>query len=210
MGKRKIQVETDNSNWQAPKTRKKRKPMTEKQRVAAAKRLEVARAKRAEKNPDYGKSGIHPTLRDLPDDHPCSPKKVKVWIKTQKGLANAERAGVRQGIKGAYSRQCTHEAYIRSMVKYLRDGDWTDNYWGEHQEKKTRWKCVALAYDKDGNVKRDIGTYYPDMGMVYTQEMFNEDKGNEDTKARKPRKRNTGTVEKKKRKSPRRRSRKTT
>ena len=210
MGKRKIQVETDNSNWQAPKTRKKRKPMTEKQRVAAAKRLEVARAKRAEKNPDYGQSGIHPTLRDLPDDHPCSPKKVKVWIKTQKGLANAERAGVRQGIKGAYARQCTHEAYIRSMVNYLRDGDWTDNYWGEHQEKKTRWKCVALAYDKDGNVKRDIGTYYPDMGMVYTQEMFNEDKGNEDTKARKPRKRNTGPVEKKKRKSPRRRSRKTT
>ena len=99
MGKRKIQVETDNSNWKAPKIRKKRKPMTEKQRVAA---------------------------------------------------------------------------------------------------------------DKDGNPKRDIGTYYPDMGMVYTQEMFNEDRGNENTKARKPRKRNTGTVEKKKRKSPRRRSRKTT
>ena len=52
MAKRKIQVETDNSNWQAPKTRKKRKPMSEEQRAAAAKRLEKARAKRAEKNPD--------------------------------------------------------------------------------------------------------------------------------------------------------------
>ena len=201
MVKRKIVVETDNSSWEAPKkARKKRKPMTEKQRVAAAKRLEKAREKRAEKNPDYGHSGIHPTLRDLPDEHPAHPKKVKVWIKTQKGLANAERAGVRQGIKGAYARQCMHEAYVRSMVKYLRDGDWVDNFFGEHQEKRIKWKCVALAYDKDGNVKRDIGTYYPDMGMVYT-----EDNENENTKTRKPRKRNTGTVDKKKRKSPKRR-----
>ena len=78
MVKRKIVVETDNSSWEAPKkTRKKRKPMTEKQRVAAAKRLEKAREKRAEKNPDYGQSGIHPTLRDLPDEHPAHPKKVE-------------------------------------------------------------------------------------------------------------------------------------
>ena len=204
MVKRKIVVETDNSSWEAPKkARKKRKPMTEKQRVAAAKRLEKAREKRAEKNPDYGQSGIHPTLRDLPDEHPAHPKKVKVWIKTQKGLANAERAGVRQGIKGAYARQCTHEAYVRSMVKYLRDGDWVDNFFGEHQEKRIKWKCVALAYDKDGNVKRDIGTYYPDMGMVYTEDERNE---NENTETRTPRrKRNTGTVDKKKRKSPKRR-----
>ena len=204
MVKRKIVVETDNSSWEAPKkTRKKRKPMTEKQRVAAAKRLEKAREKRAEKNPDYGQSGIHPTLRDLPDEHPAHPKKVKVWIKTQKGLANAERAGVRQGIKGAYARQCMHEAYVRSMVKYLRDGDWVDNFFGEHQEKRIKWRCVALAYEKDGNPKRDIGTYYPDMGMVYTEDERNE---NENTETRTPRrKRNTGTVDKKKRKSPKRR-----
>ena len=204
MVKRKIVVETDNSSWEAPKkTRKKRKPMTEKQRVAAAKRLEKAREKRAEKNPDYGHSGIHPTLRDLPDEHPAHPKKVKVWIKTQKGLANAERAGLRQGIKGAYARQCMHEAYVRSMVKYLRDGDWVDNFFGEHQEKRIKWRCVALAYEKDGNPKRDIGTYYPDMGMVYTEDERNE---NENTETRTPRrKRNTGTVDKKKRKSPKRR-----
>ena len=202
MVKRKIVVETDNSSWEAPKkARKKRKPMTEKQRVAAAKRLEKAREKRAEKNPDYGQSGIHPTLRDLPDDHFAHPKKVKQWIKTQKELESAERAGVRQGIKGAYARQCMHEAYIRSMVKYLRDGDWVDNFFGEHQEKRIKWKCVALAYDKDGNVKRDVGTWYPDIGMVYTEEVFNEDKGIENVrKKRKKRKRsnNSRAVEKKK------------
>ena len=176
MAKKKITVTTDNSEWRAPKKRKPRKPMTEEQRAAAAKRLEKARAKRAEKNPDYGQSGIHPTLRDLSDDHPTQPKKVKQWIKTQKELASTERAGVRQGIKGAYARQCNHEGYVRNMQRYLRDGDWIDNFYGEHQEKKIQWKCVAMAYDKDGNPKRDVGVWYPDIG-VYSQEMFNEDKG---------------------------------
>ena len=56
--RKKITVQTDNSNWQAPKKRKPRKPMSEEQRVAAAARLEKAREKRKEKNPDYGQSGV--------------------------------------------------------------------------------------------------------------------------------------------------------
>ena len=179
MAKHKIVVETDNSNWQAPKTRKKRKPMSEEQRAAAAKRLEKAREKRAEKNPDYGHSGIHPTLRDLPDEHNAHPKKVKQWIKTQKELASAERAGVKQGIKGAVARLANHEGYIRNMQRYLRDGDWVDNFYGEHQEKKMGWRCVALSYYDDGTPKRNVGTYYPDMGCVYTQEMLEEENGYE-------------------------------
>ena len=196
-----VKVETDNSNWQAPKTRKKRKPMSEEQRAAAAKRLEKAREKRAEKNPDYGHSGIHFSLRDLPDEHNAHPKKVKQWIKTQKELASAERAGVRQGIKGAVARLANHEGYIRNCQKYLRDGDWVDNFYGEHQEKRVQWRCVAMAYDEKGNPKRVPGTYYPDMGMVYTEEVFKEDKETENVrKERKKRKRsnNSRAVEKKK------------
>ena len=201
--RRKITAETDNSNWQAPKKRKPRKPMSDDQRTAAAARLEKARAARAEKNPDYGQSGIHLTLRDLPDDYPTHPNKVKVWIKTQKDLASSERAGVKQGIKGAYARQCDHEGYVRNMLKYLRDGDWVDNFYGEHQEHKIGWKCVAMAYDKDGTPKRNVGTRYSDIG-VYSQEMYNEDKGivNVERK-RATRKRNKGAVEKKKNKSSR-------
>ena len=196
-----IKVETDNSNWQAPKTRKKRKPMSEEQRAAAAKRLEKAREKRAEKNPDYGHSGIHFSLRDLPDEHNAHPKKVKQWIKTQKELASAERAGVRQGVKGAVARLANHEGYIRNCQKYLRDGDWVDNFFGEHQERKIQWRSVTMAYDEKGDPKRRPGTYYPDMGMVYTGDVSNEDKGIENVrKERKKRKRsnNSRTVEKKK------------
>ena len=175
---RKVKASTDNSGWVEPKkkVRKRRKPMTEEQRRAASERLEKARAARAAKNPDYGQSGIHPTLRDLQDDHPAHPKKVRQWIKTQKELAASERKSVKQGVKGAYSKQCIHEAYVRNLVKYLRDGDYVDMFYGEYMEHQVKRKCVAMAYESDGTPKRDVGVWYPDIG-TYTQEMYNEDRG---------------------------------
>ena len=187
---RKIKASTDNSGWVEPKKkiRKRRKPMTEEQKQAAAARLEKAREARAAKNPDYGQSGIHTSLRDLPDDHPAHPKKVKRWIKTQKELAASERRAVKQGVKGAYSRQCTHEGYIRNLVKYLRDGDYVDMFYGEYMEHNIKRKCVAMAYESDGTPKRDVGVWYPDIG-TYTQEMYNEDHGIVSEPSKKKRKR---------------------
>ena len=175
--RKKISVQTDNSNWQAPKKRKPRKPMSEEQRVAAAARLEKAREKRKEKNPDYGQSGVSTSLKDLPEDHPLHPKKVKEWIKTQKDLLSSARSSVRQKIKGSEAQLAMHEGYIKNMLKYLRDGDWVDDFYGEHQQNKIRHRCVSLAYYDDGTPKRSIGVYYPDLGCVYTQELFNEEKG---------------------------------
>ena len=175
--KKKITVQTDNSDWQAPKKRKPRKPMTEDQRIAAAARLEKAREKRKEKNPDYGQSGVSQSLKDLPEDHPRHPKKVKEWIKTQKDLLSSARSSVRQKIKGSEAQLAMHEGYIKNMLKYLRDGDWVDDFYGEHQQNKIRHRCVSLAYYDDGTPKRSIGVYYPDMGCVYTRELFNEEKG---------------------------------
>jgi len=177
MPRKKVTVKTDNSGWTAPKKRKPRKPMTEEQRAAAAKRLEKAREARAAKNPDYGKSSIHESLRNLPDEHGLSPAKVKKWIKTQKELAKSSRQSVRQKVKGAEAQLKVHEGYISSMQSYLRTGDWVDSFYGEYQEHKIRNRCIALAYDKNGNPKRNVGTYYPDMGEVYTQEMLDEERG---------------------------------
>ena len=175
---RKVKASPANSGWVEPKkkVRKRRKPMTEEQRRAASERLEKARAARAAKNPDYGQSGIHPTLRNLADDHPAHPKKVRQWIKTQKELAASERKSVKQGVKGAYSKQCIHEAYVRNLVKYLRDGDYVDMFYGEYMEHQVKRKCVAMAYESDGTPKRDVGVWYPDIG-TYTQEMYDEDRG---------------------------------
>ena len=185
--RKKIVVETDNSNWQAPKKRKPRKPMSEEQRVSAAARLEKAREKRKAKNPDYGLSGIHESIRDLSDEHPVAPKKVKRWINTQKELAAAERSSVRQKIKGALAKQLYHEGYIKQMTIYLKTGDWISMFYGEYQQSKVRWRCYSLAYDKNGDPKRDIGIFYPDMGCIYTQEMFNESKGISNDRPRKQR-----------------------
>ena len=175
MAKRKPTVETDNSNWKAPKTRKKRKPMSDEQRAAAEERLAKAREKRAEKNPDYGKSGLHESIRDLPDKHHIHPDKVKQWIKTQKDLLRTEKANVRAKVKGAVARAASHEGYVRNMQKYLRDGDWIDMFYGEHQEHKITRRCIAQAYHwygpKKGEPKFDVGVYYPLLGCVYTKEM---------------------------------------
>ena len=110
MAKRKrIVAETDNSEWQAPKKRRKpRKRMSEEQRVAAAARLEKAREKRKAKDPDYGMSGIHESLRNLPNDHPLHPNKVKQWIKSQKDLASSARSDVRRKVKGAEAHLGIH------------------------------------------------------------------------------------------------------
>ena len=157
--------------------------MTDEQKASASERLAKAREARAAKNPDYGKTNIHESLRNLPDDHQLSPKRVKEWIKVQKDYAKSERAAVRQKIKGAESRLANHESYVRNMQTYLRTGDWVDMFYGKEQQNKIRNRCVAMAYywygPHKGQPKRDVGTFYPDMGCVYTQEMLEEEYGNE-------------------------------
>ena len=182
--------------------------MSEEQRVAAATRLEKAREKRKAKDPDYGMSGIHESLRNLPNEHPLHPDKVKQWIKSQKDLAGSARSSIRQKVKGAEAQLGIHEGYVRNMQRYLRDGDWIDMFYGEHQQYKIKYRCTSQAYYWDGpnkgQPKFDIGTYYPLLGCVYTQEMFNEEQGisNVGTGERKRRaKRNTGSVAKDKKKS---------
>ena len=203
---KRIKSKTDNSSWIDPskkkKVRKKRKPMTEDQKQAAAERLKKAREARAAKNPEYGKSGIHSSLHNLSDDVPINPKKVKKWIKTQKELASAERRNHKSGVKGALAKMHVHEGYVRHMKTYLRTGDWVDSFYGEHQEKRIRYRCVAQAYywqgPKKGEPKFSVGTYYPMLGTVYSQEMYNADNGVEDAdvqKTKRKRKRNKRAVE---------------
>ena len=181
MAKKKITVKTDNSGWVAPKTRKKRKPMSAEQKVAAAERLEKARQARAAKNPDYGQSSIHESLRSLPDDYPTHPNKIKVWIKTQTELASAERRADKAGVKGALARQLIHEGYVKNLKRYLRDGDYCDLFYGEYQEKRVSRTCRGQAYHwfgpNIGQPKFDVGVWYPLLGTVYTKEMYNDDNG---------------------------------
>ena len=67
------------------------------------------------------------------------------------------------------------KAYIRQMEHYLKSGDWIADFMGAQENEKTQWKCVAMAYYPDGTPKRNVGVWYPDIKMVWTNEMDESD-----------------------------------
>jgi len=160
----------------ATTTRKRRKPMTEEQKKAAAERLALAREKRMRENPPEYKS-IHPSVLAKGDDHEWSHLKVKQWIKTQKDLLGAEKRNVRGNVKGAIAKVAAIQGYIRNLETYLRTGEYLDMFWGEYAQNKCKQVCVIMAYNPDGTPKRNIGTWYPDIGCEWTKEMAEEERG---------------------------------
>ena len=151
------------------KTRKRRKPMTKEQRAAAAERLAKARAAKGEpKN-----LSLHKDIRNLEEDHPISPTKVKKWLKSNKEALAAAKKDAKTD-KKANARVGQLETYVTNMERYLRTGVWLNLFYGENQEHKVRRRVTTLAYDKDGNVKREVGVIYPDIGE-YTREMYEWD-----------------------------------
>ena len=187
----------------ANKIKKHRKPMSPEQKVAAVERLALAREKRLKENPPEYKN-ISQEVQSLPDDHPLTMANVKGWIKISQEKIASLKVAVRQKVKGADAKLADHEGYIRNMQKYLRDGVWVDMFYGEQQQGKIRNRCVAMAYywygPRKGQPKRDVGTFYPDLGLVWTQEMLEEEYGNERPRDDATGERDKGPVARKKRK----------
>ena len=138
MAKKRIVASTVNNGWVAPKVRKKRKPMTPEQREAATERLAKARAAKA---PAKNES-ICSCVLEKGDDYFLSAKKVKMWIKTQKSLAASHKVEMRRDVKGSYSKYHNCIGYIRHMQHYLKHGDWINDYYGEYEEKRIKWKTI--------------------------------------------------------------------
>ena len=126
------------------KLKKRRKPMSEKNRIQAAERLKEAREKRLRENPPKYVN-IHPSVRELPDDHTFSRVNVTKWIKTQKGLLSSARSAMRNKVKGADAEYYSIQGYIRHCEWYLKNGDWIDNFYGEYQQSKVKWVTVVPA-----------------------------------------------------------------
>ena len=146
-----------------------RKPLTEKRKQELRDQLSKARSKRSPA--EY--KNIHPKVLEIPDDDPLSLKSIKKSIKHSKDRAaaysvNSRRRGVtpKQSITDKI-RSENVKAYIRFMEHYLRTGDWISDFMGDDEEKKTQWKCVAMAYHADGTPKRTKGIFYPDINRVW-------------------------------------------
>ena len=146
-----------------------RKQLSEKRKQELRDQLSKARSK---KSPAEYKN-IHPKVLEIPDDDSLSLKSIKKSIKHSKDRASAYSVNSRR--RGATPKQAITDkinsenvkAYIRFMEHYLRTGDWISNFMGDDEEKKTQWKCVAMAYHADGTPKRTKGVFYPDINMVW-------------------------------------------
>ena len=146
-----------------------RKQLSEQRKQELRDQLTKARSK---KSPAEYKN-IHPKVLEIPDDDPLSLKSIKKSIKHSKDKASAYSVNSRR--RGATPKQAIADsinsdntkAYIRFMEHYLRTGDWISNFMGDDEEKKTQWKCVAMAYKPDGTPKRTKGVYYPDINAVW-------------------------------------------
>ena len=113
--------------------------MSPEQRKAAGERLRLAREK---KGPAQYKN-VAKSVLDLPDDHYLSYKSVKMWIKTQQEVARAEKRNMIKNVKGATAKYYAAQGYINQMNHYIQHGDWCNDFYGEHEEKRIIWKTIA-------------------------------------------------------------------
>ena len=149
-----------------------RKKLSEERKQELRDQLTKARSKK--KTAEY--KNVYPSVLAKPDDDPLSLKSIKKSIKHNKEkaaafLTNSRRRGTtpKQSIADKINADGA-KAYIRMMEHYLRTGDWISDFMGDDEEKKTQWKCVAMAYNEDGTPKRTKGVWYPDIRAVWTSE----------------------------------------
>ena len=149
-----------------------RKQLSEERKQELRDQLTKARSKK--KTAEY--KNVYPSVLAKPDDDPLSLKSIKKSIKHNKEkaaafLTNSRRRGTtpKQSIADKINADGA-KAYIRMMEHYLRTGDWISDFMGDDEEKKTQWKCVAMAYNPDGTPKRTKGVWYPDIQTVWTSE----------------------------------------
>ena len=139
-----------------------RKQLSEERKQELRDQLTKARSKK--KTAEY--KNVYPSVLAKSDDDPLSLKTVKKWIKHNKEKASAYLTNSRR--RGATPKQSIIDkirsenvkAYIRFMEHYLRTGDWISDFMGEDEEKKTQWKCVAMAQLAPVGVRKYYRKYY--------------------------------------------------
>ena len=124
--------------------KKYRKALTTEQREVATQNLVKARAaKPASKN-----LSIHEEVRNLPDEHPISLKKVWEWIKLNK----EERSSLGAQLRKKYNKNMNNrfnilDVYVRNMEVYLKNGTWLDLFYGLKQEHEIRYVSIQSEFD---------------------------------------------------------------
>jgi len=100
-------------------------------------------------------------------DYFLHPDKVKKWLSIWKLFLANNKNDIESPDRKIRLRYESAQTYVTNMQNYLRTGVWNDMWYGENRSQRIRWVCKALAYDKDGMVKRMVGTWYPDIQRVW-------------------------------------------
>ena len=146
--------------------------MTAEQKASAVERLRKAReAKGPSKSSQYS-----PAVAALPDTDPLSLSKVKLWIKKVQEELEAMKNWDRSTDASQRSKYLDAETYLYNMKQYITYGEWLDFRFGENREFITVRRSLAPAYDMQGNIKRNVGTFYDDLGQIWTKEMDKRDR----------------------------------
>jgi len=152
---------------------KKKRKISEEAREKMRERLAAMRAKK--KPADY--KNVAKSVLDLPDDDKYSFKNVKEWIKHSKDLVSEynkvarSRASSSQAAQKASNAADHKKVYIRELENYLKTGDWISYFSGQDENQKVIPRCIAMSFYPDGTPKRDVGVFYPDISVVWTQDM---------------------------------------
>ena len=159
--------------------REKVKPLKKKRKLseeAKDKLRERLAAMRAKKKPaDY--KNVAKSVLELPDDDKYSFKNVKEWIKHSKDLVSEYTKTARSRVTTPQDKQKASNAadhkkvYIRELEYYLKSGDYISYFSGQDETNKVSPRCVAMAFYPDGTPKRSVGVFYPDINMVWTQDL---------------------------------------
>jgi len=111
---------------------------------------------------------------EIVDLKPFPRKEVEGWIKTQQDfLKEAKRtswANRKDSKNNAEAEVKSIEGYIRHLKYYLKHGDYPDMFYGPNGNQLISYRCVAMAYNNDGTIKRSENTFYADLGRKWTRE----------------------------------------
>ena len=152
---------------------KKKRKLSEETKEKLRERLAAMRAKK--KPADY--KNVAKSVLDLPDDDKYSFKNVKEWIKHSKDLVSEYTKTARSRVTTPQDKQKASNAadhkkvYIRELEYYLKSGDYISYFSGQDETNKVSPRCVAMAFYPDGTPKRSVGVFYPDINMVWTQDL---------------------------------------
>jgi hypothetical protein len=146
---------------------KKRKPMTPEQREAAAQRLVKARAARK-----VSDKGVHEDVRALDENDPMGVRATKEKIaKYKEKLTSIKSFRLSNQWQERLEYQ-SNENFIKNLETYLRTGVYKDLFFDLETKEKMLYRCYAKAYDEEGMVKRNAGTWYDDYGLFTKDDKY--------------------------------------